>query len=278
MSFLGLGASFGSALLGTAIGKSVTGGINSAYASRQAQLEAKLQRENWEYAQKNAHQFEVQDLRSAGLNPILSATNSQAIGIPSAPSGNISTDNDVNSAYAAREQLNIAKIQAKTDQDKAKADADNAEANKITAQAAKDNAETNRMDVLGKLPVYNAQSSKEVAEADKIRQDLINSIQITEALVEKYGAESVAARGAASAAFANAKLALEQVTGQQYSNQEAKLILEDPRRHLDRETFSRVEHSWLWSGIYGLGQFVRSVNPFGTISVGKSGTRVGSHN
>ena len=52
-------------------------------AEKQTRLQAQLQRENWEYAQKNAHQFEVDDLKSAGLNPILSATNSQLASMPS---------------------------------------------------------------------------------------------------------------------------------------------------------------------------------------------------
>ena len=56
-------------LLGTALGNS--------NAKSQLNYQAQLQRQNWEYAQSNAHQLEVQDLKNAGLNPILSATNSQ---------------------------------------------------------------------------------------------------------------------------------------------------------------------------------------------------------
>ena len=84
--------------LGSALGSVVSGlfglaggALQSHSASAQAEKEAQLQRENWEYAQKNAHQFEVQDLRAAGLNPILSATKSQlasmpAVSMPSGPS------------------------------------------------------------------------------------------------------------------------------------------------------------------------------------------------
>lgn len=93
-------------LLGSALGPVIStvggllGGAMQAHsASKQAELEARLQRENWEYAQTHAHQFEVQDLRDAGLNPILSANHSQlasmpAVSIPSGPSayGNLGTN------------------------------------------------------------------------------------------------------------------------------------------------------------------------------------------
>lgn len=76
--------------LGSALGSVVSGlfglaGGSMQQASAMAQLEkqAELQRQNWEYAQKNAHQFEVEDLRNAGLNPILSATHSQLAGMSS---------------------------------------------------------------------------------------------------------------------------------------------------------------------------------------------------
>lgn len=66
----------------------ITGRSNASHASD-------LQRDNWIYQQSNAHQLEVQDLRNAGLNPILSATNSQMAGMGSAPS---TSDNGVGSA------------------------------------------------------------------------------------------------------------------------------------------------------------------------------------
>lgn len=74
---------------------SVVGGLfgmagasqQAASAKEQTILAAKLQRANWEYAQKNAHQFEIEDLRNAGLNPILSANHSQLASMPSVSIG-----------------------------------------------------------------------------------------------------------------------------------------------------------------------------------------------
>ncbi len=73
MSWFKVGAALGGALLG--------GLLNKSSAKSQAQQNADLSRDNWIYQQSNAHQLEVQDLKNAGLNPILSATNSQMAGM-----------------------------------------------------------------------------------------------------------------------------------------------------------------------------------------------------
>ncbi len=65
---MGLFSSIGSAL------NSITGASNSA--SQSYKYSSALQAQNWEYqkeAMQNAHQWEVQDLIAAGLNPALSA-------------------------------------------------------------------------------------------------------------------------------------------------------------------------------------------------------------
>lgn len=81
MSFLG---SLGSSLFGT-----VTNALAGHWSAKQ---NAGLSRANWTFAQSNAHQLEAQDLAKAGLNPILSATNSQIAGMGSV-SGNSVSDN-----------------------------------------------------------------------------------------------------------------------------------------------------------------------------------------
>lgn len=70
-------------------------------AEANAELQAKLQRENWEYMQKNAHQFEAQDLTAAGLNPILSATNGQIASAPSVSGGDNGVGANVTNAFTA---------------------------------------------------------------------------------------------------------------------------------------------------------------------------------
>lgn len=80
------------------IGSTLYGGYQSAFGnSAKAQMELmkyqqQLQNESWKYQMSNRHQFETQDLRNAGLNPILSANSggSIAAGIPN---GSLSDSN-----------------------------------------------------------------------------------------------------------------------------------------------------------------------------------------
>lgn len=166
MSWLG---DFAGGLLGDTLGGLIGGGINSAYAQQNAQQNMELQKELWKYMQSNKHQLEVQDLEAAGLNKILSATNGQAIGAPSV-SGSADTSNTVNSAVAAKRQYEIAKINAETEQINAQANADNAATNRIKAN----------QDILeskARVPVYEGQSAKLIAERDAIRQGILNDIR-----------------------------------------------------------------------------------------------------
>ena len=79
MSFLGIGLPAFTELAGGLLG----GALNSAYQRSRMQAQVGAMKDLWSFQQKNAHQYEVEDLRNAGLNPILSATNSQIASMPS---------------------------------------------------------------------------------------------------------------------------------------------------------------------------------------------------
>lgn len=85
-SFLGIGLPAVANIAGTIIGNMQKANSSMALLERQAEL----QKELWTYQQQNAHQYEVQDLKNAGLNPILSANHSQLANMPSVstPQGN----------------------------------------------------------------------------------------------------------------------------------------------------------------------------------------------
>ena len=63
----------------SSLGSAVVGAVAGHWSAKQ---NAKIQRDQWRYQQSNAHQLEVQDLKNAGLNPILSASNSQLASMP----------------------------------------------------------------------------------------------------------------------------------------------------------------------------------------------------
>ena len=79
-----------------------------------AKQNAKIARDQWNYQQSNAHQLEVQDLRNAGLNPILSASNSQIASMPQVSDNGASSAsaNVISSALQAAVSRQNAKTQA----------------------------------------------------------------------------------------------------------------------------------------------------------------------
>ena len=276
MSFLG---SLGSSLFGT-----VTNALAGHWSAKQ---NAGLTRQNWSYAQSNAHQLEAQDLAKAGLNPILSATNSQIAGM-GAVSGNSVSDNglgtaSINSATQKYLKGIDAEIEGKKlDNDLKRIEIEKANSasqislNKSIESLNKSTADVNNANVIH----INAQTASlrqlTAAQVAQIGQDIENSIAITRATVNKYGAESEAARSSAALMVTQAKLTLEQITGQKYSNEEAARLLSNPKRNLDAQTYEHIYNSPVWSTIYSAGEFIRSINPFGSISYGKSGPRVGN--
>ncbi len=161
---------------GDVLGGIFGGAVNSAYAQQNAQQNTELQKELWKYMQSNKHQLEVQDLEAAGLNKILSATNGQAIGAPSV-SGSADTSNDVNSAAAAFRQLKIAETNAETEKIKAEAERTNAQANADNAATNKAKADQEILESKARVPVYEGQSAKLIAERDAIRQGILNDLE-----------------------------------------------------------------------------------------------------
>lgn len=102
MGFLG-------GLLGTAV---------SALAGHwSAKQNAKISRDQWAYQQSNAHQLEVQDLKNAGLNPILSASNSQMASMPQVSDNGAASAsaNVLSSALQASVSKQNAKLQAEVE-------------------------------------------------------------------------------------------------------------------------------------------------------------------
>lgn len=102
-----------SSSIGSAVGKLFGSGVDYHFSKKLANL----QFEHQKTMMQNAHQWEVEDLRKSGLNPILSAGGSGASGSAAAPVFH-SSDNVANSAMAietAREQQQLLRDQqAKT--------------------------------------------------------------------------------------------------------------------------------------------------------------------
>lgn len=120
------------------IAGSVLGAVGDMYATNQANASNayaldKQMDFNREVMQ-NRHQWEVQDLRAAGLNPLLSTTS--PTGTLSAPSAQPANKSNFVESAAALAQVNIADKQAEAALNSSKADLHNARTNEINANTA----------------------------------------------------------------------------------------------------------------------------------------------
>lgn len=162
------------------------------FSAEQLEREAELQRDNWQYMQTNAHQYEIQDLKKAGLNPIISANSSHLAGMSSVstPSAGIPNDNTgsiVSNALTAALDREVKKeMQAKDleiEQLRADIEKTRAETEKFRAEQ-----EAQKWKVEGNY--YSAKTINETKESEalvkKLAQDVSNSIRLTDAQVNKF--------------------------------------------------------------------------------------------
>ncbi len=228
MSFLGIAA--------PAIGGALVSGL---FGRSNAKHEAGLSRDNWIYQQSNAHQLEVQDLKNAGLNPILSATNSQM--------ANMSPVHG--SDYGAGQAFTSA-IQGALDREaKQKMQANELEIERTRAEIERSKAETEKFRAEAEARLWSVQanyySSKQVNETNEatariaqINQDIKNSIKLTDAeATNLYSGAALNNRLADKVIYDIEKV----VADTEYSKintQELKRILTDPKREIERKTWA----------------------------------------
>lgn len=126
--------------------------------------QTKLQNESWKYQMSNRHQFEVGDLRNAGLNPILSANSAGGIAA-GIPNGALA-DSD-SARYGARTNARLARQNAEQVASLVQTNATQQERNSAEAAALRMNAESNRITAL-------AGARRSAAEAALFNQRTIN--------------------------------------------------------------------------------------------------------
>ena len=181
------------------------------YAQDNMRLSSQLSYDQWVKQKQNSHQLEVGDLRNAGLNPILSASNGQAMAAPSV--GVVSAHMpDLGSDFNSGQQVGVAMSNLRNE--------------RMQAEAAKKNSETNAkvgdQDVLTsktQAALNESSTARQRAEADQIikltplqvnkaQQDIANSIAVTNAQVGYYAGMVEAAKEQAAAARDQAAAAI----------------------------------------------------------------------
>lgn len=219
MSFLG---DIAGAVIGA--GSSIWGANQSNSAAFEMQANSiNAQRESMQ----NRHQWEVEDLRKAGLNPILSATNSAGGSISGATANVTAPDisgalNKIANSAFAKKQTELLEKELQVKQDNAKANLTNADANQINSQARmieahNDQIKTNsaveynnaNISYLGAMTNYTKQKQENETAMNKmqiseIQQRITNSVQELAAKIVYLQKTGDAALMSASAAERNA--------------------------------------------------------------------------
>ena len=219
MSFLG---DIAGAVIGA--GSSIWGANQSNSAAFEMQANSiNAQRESLQ----NRHQWEVEDLRKAGLNPILSATNSAGGSISGATANVTAPDisgalNKIANSALMKKQTELLEKDLQVKQDNAKANLTNADANQINAQAKmieahNDQIKTNsaveynnaNISYLGAMTNYTKQKQENETAMNKMQikeidQRIINSVQELAAKVVYLQKTGDAALMSANAAQRNA--------------------------------------------------------------------------
>lgn len=231
-----------------AIAGAVLGGLMSSHsAKKQSQQNADLSRENWIYQQSNAHQLEVQDLKNAGLNPILSSTNSQMAGmspVQGSDPGNFGT-NITNALQGALERQSKQELQAndleiekmKLENERLRTQIQRDEAD---AQIAKWHSEGKLLDIQAdytsskKLNEYN----ESIAKVAKINQDIKNSIKLTDAEASHLYSGAALNNKLADKVIYDIQKVIADTEYSEINTKELKRILTDPKREIERKAWS----------------------------------------
>ena len=185
----------GGALIGG--GASILGGLLGGHQQHSSAVEQqRLANEFSEKAYKHRHQWQVEDLKKAGLNPMLSAIK----GAPSAPSGATASgakydyDTDVIGKVASAVQVKNLKAQNRAieaDADKARTEADRAKAELDALQDPKNWDSYIRSIIYGQHPVTSAGNlGGNVLQQgwDWVKQDLSNTAKTIKGWGDRFDA------------------------------------------------------------------------------------------
>lgn len=204
----------------------IVGGIIGADMQNSASESMQSNNIEWQREQlQNKHQWEVEDLRKAGLNPILSAPNASSAVSAGSPQG---ANPNIQLSKALEALSNSALMQKETELKKFALDTDRIKADAAMIEAKSNEAVGNsaieKNQTEADLNVTNIWRISEItplevaytkANISKTEQDMLNSIAQVQALIQLYDRQGTAALMMGEAAQSSAVAANRQAAAQE---------------------------------------------------------------
>ena len=234
MSFLG-------GLLGTAV---------SALAGHwSAKQNAKISRDQWAYQQSNAHQLEVQDLKNAGLNPILSATNSQMASMPQVSDNGAASAsaNVISSALQASVSKQNAKLQAEVEGQRIDNERKRLELDK-ERYGFQNRLDASQISLNEGLAKYTSskmlnETQLNLANIERIRNDIEIANKKLPYEIDNIVANTQNARATADYMLSMVNLNAAKVKLTDKQREQIESDLKDPKKLMDKQFWEQVFHS-----------------------------------
>nr|DAJ50095.1 MAG TPA: minor capsid protein [Microviridae sp.] len=231
----------GSGIIGTA--------VSTLAGHWSAKQNAKISRDQWNYMQSNAHQLEVKDLRNAGLNPILSASNSQMASMPQVSDNGAAgaSANILSSALQANVARENAKLQAETegqhiDNERKRLELDK---ERYSFQNRLDASQISLNENLGKYTTSKMlnETQLNLANIDRIRNDIEIANKKLPYEIDNIVANTQNARATADYMLSMVKLNASKVKLTDKQREQIESDLNDPKKLMDKQFWENVFHS-----------------------------------
>lgn len=234
MSFLG-------GLLGTAV-SALTGHWS-------AKQNSKISRGQWAYQQSNAHQLEVQDLKNAGLNPILSASNSQMASMPQVSDNGAASAsaNMLSSALQAAVSRQNAKLAAETEGQHIDNERKRLELDK-ERYGFQNRLDASQISLNEGLAKYTSskmlnETQLNLANIERIRNDIEIANKKLPYEIDNIVANTQNARATADYMLSMVNLNAAKVKLTDKQREQIESDLKDPKKLMDKQFWEQVFHS-----------------------------------